>query len=443
MNIFSGMKMRMLCSMLFLLSALVACQKKSINFGEVYTQSFTNIIEIDTLTPALSVYKLDTFATSGTGTVMVGKFADPAFGTTTISSYQQIGLPLSVPTISLQAVFDSLTLILTPTKDYYGDTTVPQQIAVHQVTQDMMYAPEKFQFYNTTSFSYNPTPLGSKSFKFSPNTSLSDSVEIRLSDATGQDFFNKLRSKDDKLTMQANFLQYFKGIALVPSSSSTMIQNFKFTDSTFKLRIYYHEPTGASNYDDYIQFPAGNAGIQFNHIDINRNVAPLNSLPAGFPVVPSSALGAKAYMQYATGLYAKLSFPTLQNLLNIDTAGKILKANLIIRPVRGTYDKTIYRLPPTITLGTVDKTNAFIGNGQGSFLSGALFYDDLTGDNTSYTIDVTNLIQQQLRINYEIRNSLLIYTPSNTQFYRMVIGDKTTGKYGIELQVFYVVVNNP
>lgn len=433
------MKQRLVYIVPFLLSVLVACEKKSISFGEEFAESFTNIIQIDTLTPVLSTYRLDSFSTSGSGVATVGKFNDVAFGTTTAISYQQIGLPVfGLPDISINAVYDSLSLILTPTKEYYGDTTLTQQINVQELTQTLAFAPEKTAFYNTSSFSYDPTPLGSKSFTLQPNRT--DSVEIKLTDTKGNDLFTKVRTKDNSVSSQDNFLRYFKGIALVPSVSSSNLINYKVTDSAFRMRLYYHEPGAGGPNKLYIDFPVTNTHLQFNQLLSNRSVAPLNSLPAsGFPEVPSGSLDHKAYLQDATGLLAKVTFPSLQNLLFIDTAGKILKAELIIKPLPGSYDKTVYRMPPTINLGIVDKNNTLrpINN---VFLAGNLTYDDLFGDNTGYTIDITPYMQQAIRTNQEIRNGLLIYTPSGSSFNRLIIGDKTTGKYGIQVKIYYLVV---
>ncbi|HJU45492.1 MAG TPA: DUF4270 family protein [Chitinophagaceae bacterium] len=438
MNIFPGMKKRLFYTVPFFLFVMVACQKKSISFGEEFAESFTNILQIDTLTAALSTYRLDSFSTSGTGVAIVGKFSDIAFGTTTTASYQQLGIPRAIPDISINAVYDSLTLILTPTKEYYGDTTLTQQLNVHELTQTLAFAPEKTQFYNTNSFSYDPTPLGSRSFTLQPNRT--DSVEIRLTDMKGNDLFTKLRNKDNDVTAQESFLRYFKGIALQPSVSSSSLINYKVTDSAFRMRLYYHEPGPDGPNNLYIEFPVTNTQLQFNQMVLNRNAAPLNSLPAsGFPEVPSASLDHKAYLQDPTGLLAKVTFPSLQNLLFIDTSGKILKAELIIKPLPGSYDKTIYRMPPVINLGVVDKNNTLVPS-NGLFLSANLAYDDLYGDNTGYVADITPFLQRELRVNQEIRNGLLIYTPANAAFNRLIIGDKTTGKYGIQVKIYYLVI---
>lgn len=438
MTILSGMKQRMAYGVLFLLFALVACQKKSISFGGEFTESFTNIVQIDTLTAALSTFRLDTFATSGSGVAIVGRFSDPVFGTTVVSSYQQLRIPYTIPTISAQAIFDSLSLYLTPTKDYYGDTTLTQQINVHELTQTLAYRPQETLLYNNNTFSYDPTPLGTRSFTFSP--SRTDSLLIRLSDTKGNELFTKLKEKSDDVTLQDYFLRYLKGLVLVPSVSSSEIINYKAADADFKMRLYYHELTASGISQRYIEFPFYNPGLQFNNIAINRTAAPLNSLPAsGFPEVPSASLDHKAFMQYGAGLFAKVSFPSLQDLYNIDVSGKILKAELIIKPAPGTYDKTIYSLPEIISLRSIEKNNMFRTSGS-TFLQGYLVYDDLFGDNTGYTVDITSFLQKQIQINEEIREGLIVYLPSMSSFDRMIIGDKTTGKYGIQLKVYYLVI---
>ena len=462
------MKQRLVYILPLLLSALVACQKKSISFGEEFTESFTNIIQIDTVTASLSTYKLDTFTTSGTNVAIVGKFNDAVFGTTTAVSYQQVGLGyITVPDISINAIYDSLTLILTPSQDYYGDTLLTQQINVHELTQTLAFPAERSAFYNTSSIAYDPVPLGSRSFTLKPNhrpadTLKRDTVEIKLSNTKGNDLFSRLRNKDNNVTTQEYFLRYLKGFALVPSSSSPILTNFRVADSTFKMRVYYHEPGVNGPNNLYIDFPVTNTNLQFNQIIQNRNVAPLSSLPAtGFPEISSASLDHKAYLQDATGVFTKISFPYLQDLLSIDTSGKILKAELTIKPVQGGYDKSIYRMPPTLDFTVVNKRNEVIytnPSNQYSLVafSSNLSYDDLFGDNTGYTVDITSFLQREIKIHQEIRESLLVHTPGldgilsngstivyttpGSRFNRLIMSDKTAGKYGIQVKLYYLSI---
>lgn len=444
MNITFGRKTRLayLGSFFFLLT-LIACEKKDISFGEQFAESYTNIVLIDTVTPQLSTYKLDSFSTSGSGTLITGSFNDVAFGSITARSYFQLGIPsFFAQEIPSTAIYDSLTFILKPDDQYYGDTTIAQTISVHELTSTLAFAPEKTQFYNTTSFPYNPTPLGSKTFN--PQPKKMDSLEIRLPDVKGNELFTKLKTKSTDVTNQENFLRYFKGLAVVSSPTPAALLSFKVSDSALCMRVYYHEMGATGIVKRYIQFPVTNSHLQFNQLTINRAGTPIAGLPNGFSEVPASATGHAAYMQYATGLFGKITFPSLHNLLNIDKAGKILKAELIIKPLAGSFNKEPYRIPSQLYLGRTDNKNntgGLITDVNGIPQSGNLVIDDLFGENTNYSYDVTAFLQQQIFVNEAIREGLVIYSPSTSTFNRLILGDETTGKSRIQLKIYYLVVD--
>ncbi len=411
--------------------ALGACNKKEIPFGENFVESFTDIMIIDTLTPVISTYKLDSFPTSGTGTLLVGSFKDTVFGQTNTSSFFQIGLPTF--SINREDLYDSLTLILSPNNEYYGDTTVTQQISVHELTQTIALPTGRFQFYNNRpAFASSPSPLGQRSLK--PRPSRSDSIEIRLSDVKGAELFQKLIDRTTEVQNQENFLRYFRGITLKSTPSNAAITGYNVGDTTLKMRLYYRE-RNITSAKRYIDFPVINTSLQHNLITANRSGTPLKNLPAGFPVVPSSLLDSAAYVQSASGLYGRVSFPSLQNLLNIDKSGRILRAELIIKPVPRSF-VTPYRLPAQLNLSLTDRTNA-IGPVQAT---ANLFTDFLTGDNTGYTFDLTAYLQNQITVNVVNQQGLLIYSNSATDFSRLVIGDEKSGRSRIQVRIFYLVI---
>jgi hypothetical protein len=110
----------------------------------------------------------------------------------------------------------------------------------------------------------------------------------------------------------------------------------------------------------------------------------------------------------------------------------------------------LYSLPPELNLVTTDKFNGYgtaLTEGSGTTAAtatGNLTIDNLYGENTSYTYDITTYLQQQLTVNPGLGNGLLLYPPattSNKTFNRLVIGDNASGKNKIQLKIFYLAVD--
>lgn len=427
-----------------LLTVLAGCEKKSIAFGENLAESYTNIIVIDTLAPLISTIRSDSFVTSNTGTVLLGNYKDEIFGSVNARSFFQFSIP-SATEIPKDAIFDSLTLKLSLTKQYYGDTNIVQLISVHELNAKLEYGGENTGFYNTSAVSYSDISLGSK--EFSPKPNKIDSLEIRLSDAKGQEFLNRLEDKTAELTDENSFLQYFKGLAITTAATPSSIIAYSATDTTLKMRLYYKE-RGVVFSNKFVDFNLANPELQFNQVAVDRSSSILSTIPKNSEI-SSAQLGHASYLQSATGILAKIRFPSLPDLLQIKKTGKILKAQLIIKPLAGSFN-SLYRLPTELNLFTTDKTNAFGAaltdntTTTATTQNGNLYIDDLYGENTSYTYDITTYLQQQITLNPNLENGLLLYPPSATAantFNRLIIGDNTTGKSKIQVKIFFLAVD--
>lgn len=128
---------------LLIAALFVSCYKKDIQFGNNLAESHTRLITVDTVTPVMSTWVLDSFATSGTNNLFVGIYKDAYLGNTTASTYLQFSSPaLSEDAATLipnHAVYDSLVMVMRPTGYYYGDTTKPLNIGVYQLAYQPDY----------------------------------------------------------------------------------------------------------------------------------------------------------------------------------------------------------------------------------------------------------------------------------------------------------------
>ncbi|HEY8735229.1 MAG TPA: DUF4270 family protein [Puia sp.] len=430
-------------ALLFIL-AIYACTKPQIAFQTAYNgDNSTNVVTVDTFSVQVSTVFLDSFTTSGTNTQLLGTYMDPFFGTISSQSYSDIGRPSPLPTLTNFSIYDSIQLILRINKSFYGDTTQTQRFLVSQLTQVMNYPGTQTAFYNIDSIPHDPLVLGSVDVKINPTAGLTsqrigDTVKISLPSGLGAQLFDLLYRQPDTVTNASIFRGYFKGLAVYPDKNFPGAI-YGFTD-TMIMRIYYHEP-GVVVVQKTADFSVVNQYSQFNHITSDRTGTPTQNINRQSPELQSTVSGNEAFLQPITSLYIKLLFPTIYNLPTYPDYLAVMKAELIIKPVQGTYSPA-YNLPPFINLAITNE-----GNTIGSQLpsgSGNLSIDYLYGTNTNYSYDVTSYIQSILAQGQQnnAKSGLILTTPAttfNTTFNRAVIGNayNSLKSNQISLKIFY------
>ncbi|MBI3882907.1 MAG: DUF4270 family protein, partial [Sphingobacteriales bacterium] len=394
---------------------------------------------------------VDSFLTSGTGTILVGSYLDPKFGAIAAKSFTQIGLPLTTVTIPDGSVYDSIEIILKLNKNYYGDTSQLYTISINQLIDPISLPINHNYFSNKDSRPYNSVPLGSKQFLYTP-TSM-DTISIRLTQSVGQDLFNKFIAGADQIQDNPRFINYFKGLAIVGASNDSLIANF--TDKVI-MRMHYHT-AGTGVNDANVDFTTDNnystpfESNQFNNITINRTspiISPIASLSGSNRELLSSQTGGAGFGQYVTGSMVKISFPYLRNLLQLNNFVKIVKAELIIKPLNNSF--TINNpLPPYLRLATTDQNNqigedvyGYNSGGVYAIQYGNLIIDGLYGVETSYIYDLTGYLQDQIAISANNKNGLLVLPPNQTKlFNRILIGDNLQAKESKTLvKIYYASV---
>lgn len=422
------------------------CKKADIKFGEEFLDNdITQIYKTDSFGVDVSTVYLDSFVTSNKGAVLVGAYTDPLFGTVTTASYFEMTPPYYVdPANYTGTTFDSIVLILKPTiGSHYGDSTKPLTVNAYEL-KDSISTPENvYSIYNTANFNTKPALLGSTGTIIRPNA---DSIIIRLNDAMGNDFLNRLKSTTDPtMKSAAAFLSFFKGIKLTTNSTSEMI--VACSDAVI-MRLHYKLNT-INNQHGYTDFTVANKLHQFNNISIVRS-GPISTLGPANRVIPSTATGNTSYCQAATGSMIKLTFPTIKDVLKIPNFAKVLKASLIIRPVKSSYSTT-FSLPFNMRLSTTDANNkigedlAYVtNNGAVAIQYGLLQTDYFQGDKTFYTYDLTEYVKHILRTSTITPGEGLLFTPPTpdfeNQFARVAIGNRNNSLGKIELQIYYAAV---
>lgn len=430
--------------LLFLMLAMAACKKVDIAFGDQFLDNgYTQIVKVDSFSAELSTVFIDSFISSGKGVILTGGYTDPVFGRITTQSFFELAPPNYSDSYA-DAIFDSLTLMLHLTKNYYGDSSRNMHLDVHRLSQPITTAADGSGIYNNRQFAVEPAPLGSVDLTIRPN--LTDTISIRLSDVLGKMLLKKLQAAGDvDITNTEGFLQYFHGLRISAAAGGAMVLG---CSDSVSMRLHYSK-AGLYLGHGRADFTLTNQAHQFNYISADRSATVLRNLGTGNNEIPAGLTNNTAYSQYASGVMTKIRFPSLRDILKLPDYTKILKAILIIRPVQQSYN-SVYFLPPALRLSSTTRLNQIGGDlayvtskGTSAAQTGNLSVDYLYGENTFYTYDVTAYLKEVIGNTMDNRNGLLLIPPSpalETQFSRVIIGDRNNLSGKLEMQIYYAAV---
>jgi hypothetical protein len=387
----------------FLLSS--CSDENTFTVGDAFVESAAHMAIADTFTVETSTVVQDSVPTSGTNAMLIGNFEDTLFGDAGCSSFFQIGLPEGISLYDDDS-YDSISLIIHYSGYFYGDTNKLMQIGVHRVTDDIQVREDGY-LYNTSTFGYENDLMGSIRFRPMPKTA--DSLEIKISDAFGLELFNKFVSQSEDILTESDFLDYFKGIALIPEASSkNTIIGFKVAPEYLKIRLYTHRIDQTSLSTAY-DFPLVYPGTQFNNITYDLSNTPLYYTQDQETSIPSSAAGNKAFVQGYKKIMTKLRFPSLPDVM-LEEKGIIMRAELIFRPAKASYND--FALPNYVILYETNRRNQpgyLLYNSDGTVQTATLVEDDQYHEETYYTFDITNFINAEAADGYfDVDHGLLI-----------------------------------
>ncbi len=430
--------------------SITSCKKADVQFGSEWLPSGnTQIVRVDSFTPTLTTAFLDSFVTSNKGTLLIGSYNDPYFGRLTSESYFEVTPPTYYDIFS-QTTFDSIKIILKPNSFYYGDTTKAIHFSVSQLAEKIVSKnyDNSNQYYNNQSFAVGSSSLGSATKFLSPYRK--DNVEITLNNSFGQGLLKILQDPNNTIMKTSkDFMDYFYGINIKSSNSDNTFAGFS---DTVIMRLYYTKGAIVPE-NKTVDFNLSNRIHQFNHITADRsgisNTA-LKNISAINNEVPSSATGNMAYDQPLSGLMTKIHFYSINDIQKQPYFVKILKAELILKPVVGSYNFDSYKIPPSLRLSTSNPLNQLLGdilsvggNGSSAVQTGNLYIDYLNSANTQYSYDLTPYIKSLLNNTTGINNGLLLTPPFpafQTEASRILIGDSHNPDAKAQLVIYYAAV---
>ena len=434
---------------LFVLTLLVAaCDKVDITFGSSASATDPNITYFDNYATTIATFKPDSFVTSAHHVLTMGYHDDSVFGVVKAGSFAQIDLPATNPLVGITdaIVFDSLQLLISPSGSFYGDSAKAMKINVYRLTQNIKTDNSVENYYNTTSFSYAPSPIGQQTVSLYAKSGTP--VSVRLSDALGQELLQKFKNSDVDVSTQENFINYFTGIYLTTDSTVTNSLayfrggNASATD-TLIMRLNYHQ-NGTTPVAKTIDF-AFDVTKQFNHISfrhLNANFAAFINNKA--QLIPSAASGNQSFLNNNLGASIKISFPTLLNLKELHPYVKVVKATLVIKPDQKSSAYP-YLLPSSLYLYSTDESNLLISGiysaGTSATLTlqtGNLVVDNLYNENTYYSYDITSFINTKIGEGQGSTSSLKLTSSAqylDAGLQRLIVNDQNNNR-PIQLQLY-------
>lgn len=445
------------CIWLVVVLFFSACNGDGLDVGISNESVGVNVA--DTLTVEASTFLLDPLPTTGQGVLLVGRINDDDFGQVESQSYFRLSNEnLSLSSLPENARYDSVSVSLYYNGYSYGDTTKFIRVNIHRVMEDI--EPYEFPialeddeypvFVSSSSttllanreFAYDEQPLGSVLFRPRPNTPEDSVVTIKLADDFGQTLFDMAMNEDTRLTINDDFVNFLKGMALV-SADDSYGAVIGFQDS-LALEIHYssENQTTSMREEGVITFPMGGTAYQFNRIITDRQGTALAELSEDNGLSPSLT-GNRSYIQGSTGVVTRLRFPTAALFIN-ESIMAVSKAQLVIETDQSRdlsfpppnslilMKANKYGTPVSILTGSYqsDTQTAYyqVGNQSGGVANGQYVFD-LTG----YMNELRNSVADEAE-------SLLLTLPTSTlmstvDHLKIAVKD---GKPAIKLQVIYV-----
>jgi len=321
----------------------------------------------DTLRVNSSTVLMDSIQTGANNTLLVGSFTHPTLGTFESMAYTQVSNADSLLAKN-GSILDSLKMHLVY-KNFQGDTNQLQTIQIFKLKDSLSLS--KDYFANTSSVSFNPSPVGSNTFRPNPIRSRAsngdslklDTLQFHMSKALGAELLANY--SDKKLAAGGTaFRVSFPGL-MMKSITGTKSALIGFSPAYSRMTLHWHNPNDPTKYtlDYYFSLSSSmmaEVNARFNEFKISK-IGALASLTKSGNAVSAANTGQISYVQSGSGLVTKLDFPTLMKLKG-DRNVAINKAELVLQAEDGVdFNQTLSQL----SLLPVDGNNRPLRNSYG------------------------------------------------------------------------------
>lgn len=431
--------------MLLFLTLFTSCQTDNLEgdfvVGSDYLSINNKVLLIDTLTVNVSTINFDSLVTSNQSRILIGNYTDPILGKVKSESYFEL-TPLtytvgsSSDTQTVNYVFDSIAMILKYDRYYYGDTTKVQTITIHQLTKKVKPSADDDSFYNNSALSYESNSIGSRTFY--PKPIGKDSVNIQMDPTFGKNLFDKL--KNNEITSSDEFNNYFKGVVIKSSASSS--SNVVGFTTACVMRMYYKQANSNSE-DTYTKdFTIGDLTKQFNNISLDKTGTILQNLPDSRGKLLSESTNNSSFIQSGTGVACRVDFPFIKQLKYISEKGMIVDAELVIKPIKNSAS-ALFPIKDSLQVYECDNLNRIskiLTNSDGSQMLAKLNNTpDEFNENIGYKINIGSFLYQEMMKTTSSKSSLIFTFPNIAKgVNRIVLGNQKNPENKLQLKIYYI-----
>lgn len=219
-----------------------------------------------------------------------------------------------------------------------------------------------------------------------------------MPDNFGKKLFEDILSENEALDSQDKFREYFHGLAFKQDNYGSCITGFMVNDSSMYMKVYYHESNNTLEEKELIY--TVNTDYSYTHVEHDRSSSQISQLiPGQNNSILSYKTGKRAYLQGLTGIYNSIEFPYLNNIQVAGDIVSIESATLYLYPLKNSYGK-YSQLPSTLRLYIADDNNNTenqVYDSMGTTIqNGNLIVDNVFGDETYYSFDLTSFMQDNL-----------------------------------------------
>ncbi len=395
----------------------VSCEDPGIIGIDVDPDNLSFSAHYQQFTLPAKLVQVDSIVSGNAGRVLVGRYNDPLFGTTTAKAYSQVWLSTSI-NIPENGIFDSLILQLKldHVNGLEEEFSELHNLKLYRLTEDI---DEFTTFYTTSESIRSRIQFGSAIFTYDTiqaggeiKVNLDTTLRITMQEQLGQLIFDKMKDEfDSTFDSNTNWLAFFQGIVLEPGDEYFTITGFKIKDSRSNMIMYYHYT------DDEGEIV--NAEYNFN-LEPAVHYSNISHDPTGTAIggtrplyTEYTASDNNIYLQAGTGIVAKIDFtPVIEFADTID----LMILNTAILTLGSVDEYPPFVKPPDkLIFYYTDSSNFRLKNQEG-------FLKTIQQDNPS--IDATSArfpLESAFVVNDSTKNIIESYSDRITSYVQALI----------------------
>jgi hypothetical protein len=368
---------------------------------------------------------------------IVGVMNDPVFGSVKSGIFTEFRLPQNNFSLGENIELDSIVLFLGYSGKYYGQIETFQQINVYELSAQF---PEQDTLYSDTFIPYDPEPIGIKWLRPAPSDSVAiDTImypahfSIRLSDAFGQKIIDA--NGTDAFRDIPSFLEYFKGIYIVPGTEIDgigSIFNINMFSSFTRLSLYYKEDSETSKRYDFLVNEFSRRSSFFENMGMDQaNPLLVEQLTGQLPEEAGDSL---LFVQAMAGVRGNIRFPHLQELR--DLPGITINQARLVLPVASSFSDDLFPVAGRIMMYKLDQ------NGDMGFLADQMLGDEYYGgtfdtEKNAYHFNMTSHLQSLIDGKEDDHGLVLLVSGSADGAERVVLLGPGVNSNRMRLEILY------